>query len=729
MRIQSWRGRRCVAWLVVAVVVCIGVGTLSGQMPPDRCLVPPAMRDAILNEYSGEQAVLHVQFLSANRHRTPEEYTDRYFESDYISKEAKRFGLSDVQVEFFPVADEWDAEEADLWLVKPTLKKLASVNQVPTALAKGSTSSDVEAEAVYVGAAREGDYAGKDVTGKIVVGNAGVSNVFNLAVNQKGAVGALGTGSAGVSANSAGYTLDQLGWTSVRPGTEKGGFGWVLSLRQMIELQGYFEKGEKVVLRSHVRTKKYATKMNVITGVIPGSDPKAGELIIVAHAFETIATPGANDNCAGVGTTMEIARTLTRLIRDGVLPQPARAIRFLWVPEISGTRAFLFRHPEIADRVIVAMNYDMPGSDLEKTDSYLRMKMTPDSVPSYLNDLITNLLQFVDQTEIRTQTGNNAPFNYRLVPFIAASDHAVFNGAGIPAMQFNHWPDNFYHSSADAIGMTDPTETKRIGFVGAASFYYIATAGAEQAKALAWESAAGGEKWISEVARQSIRLLGADGATLPAQYAAASNKITWAFNRGKGGVESTNTLASDPGLQALVKTLVAGLDAHRALQASKLDSVFKAQAASLGIKPVVPAQTARMAELALLVPKKKLKPFSEEMRQLSDRSSQAGGARGAGAGGGRGAGRGAGLPSLAQSEVAGFINGQRSILEIYDAVRAEYGNVRTDVNDFKFAWVVSPEYPDINLELVASAILALEKSGQVEIAKLQPKAAPKKTGR
>jgi len=740
MTTQTRRQPRGPAWIVFAAIAISGAGTMSGQAPPDRCLVPPSIRDAILNEYSGEQAVLHVQLLSANRHRTPEEYTSRYFESDYISREAAQFGLSDVQVEYFPAGDEWDAEEADLWLVQPVTKKIASINQVRTALAKGSLSGDVEAEVVYVGAGREADYAGKDVAGKIVFGDAGVGQVFNLAVNQKGAAGALGTGSAGVSANSAGYTLDQLGWTSVTPRTDKGGFGWVLSLRQVMELQSFVERGQKIVMRSHVKTRRYPSKMNVVSAAIPGTDPKAGDLMIVAHAFETIATPGANDNCSGVGTTMEIARTLARLVRDGVLPRPKRTIHFLWVPEISGTRAYLFKHPELADTLIAAMNYDMPGSDLKKTDSYLRMKMTPDSVPSYLNGLITNLLQFVDQTEIRTQTGNNGPFNYRLVPFIAASDHAVFLAAGIPAMQFNHWPDNFYHSSADTVAMTDPTETKRIGFVGAASFYYLAMAGVPEAKALAWESAAHGEKWISEVARQSIRLMEGDGAKLPDQFAAAVNKVTWAFNRGKGGVESTLELGADASLQSLVKTLVGGLDAARASQAAKLDAVFKTQAAALGIKPVMPVLSARAIELSALIPKKKFKPFSEDVRKLTERpAGLEGGGRGGGAGaagagaagtagagaagaaGGRAAGgRGAGLPSLASSEVSGFINGTRSILEIYNAVRAEYGNVTTSNNDFKFAWVVSPQYPDIDLELVAAAVMTLEKTGQVEITKAAP---------
>ena len=181
-RSTVWCGRRAAA--VAAGVVAL-VMTAGGQVPPDRCLVPPAVRDAILNEFSGEQVRLHVQMLAANRDRAAAEYSGNYFESDYISDQAKRFGLSDVRVDYFPVADEWDAEEADLWLVQPVKEKIASLTQVPTALAKGSLSADVEAEVIYVGAGREADYAGKDVTGKIVLGNAGVGQLFNIAVNQK----------------------------------------------------------------------------------------------------------------------------------------------------------------------------------------------------------------------------------------------------------------------------------------------------------------------------------------------------------------------------------------------------------------------------------------------------------------------------------------------------------------------------------------------------------------
>jgi hypothetical protein len=76
--------------------------------------------------------------------------------------------------------------------------------------------------------------------------------------------------------------------------------------------------------------------------------------------------------------------------------------------------------------------------------------------------------------------------------------------------------------------------------------------------------------------------------------------------------------------------------------------------------------------------------------------------------------------------VPAFIDGTRTILEIYHAVRAEYGNVTTSSNDFKFAYVVTPETPDIELEAVSNYIRAMEKAGLVEVVK---KPAPQKPPR
>lgn len=673
---------------------------LSAQVTADRSVVPADIRDPILLEYSGELAQNHVTLLSVNRQRAVEEYTETFMETRYLEEMARRYGLSDVRVDFFPGRPGWIPQEADLWMVEPEEKKLAGLTLVPAALASGSGSADVEAEVVYVGAAREEDFRGKDVAGKIVLGDANVGTVFSRAVNERGAAGALGTGSAGVSRNDAGYTLDQIGWASVRPSEPGKGFGFNLSLRQFNELRGLLEGGERVVLRAKVRAMTAPIPMNVISAVIPGTDPRAGELMIVAHAFERPPTPGASDNNSGVAVTLEIGRTLAELIHRGELAQPRRTIRFLWVPEISGSRAFMYANPELEDRIVAAMNYDMPGEDLEETDSYLRMKMTPDSRPSYLNDLMADLLRFTDQTEIRTQTGNNAPFNYRLVPFISSSDHIVFLDAGIPAMQFNHWPDNFYHSSGDTPERTDPTEMKRTGFMGAASFYYLATAGAGEAMDLAWEAAANGEQWMAEVTRQASRLLNVGPEAVHERHMAARNKVYGAFRRATGTVASVTDLDDGRQVRGLVESLNRNLEEVRDLNYQRLGAAYRARCGELGVSPVEPREDPAVAAYETLVPVRTHAFYTEEYSDAQGRL--------------RGLlPPGLEIPRLATTEIQWFVDGERSVAEIWRLVRAEYGNVTTSSHEWKFAYVVTPESPDISLEDVAAYLEAMEEAGMV----------------
>jgi hypothetical protein len=71
-----------------------------------------------------------------------------------------------------------------------------------------------------------------------------------------------------------------------------------------------------------------------------------------------------------------------------------------------------------------------------------------------------------------------------------------------------------------------------------------------------------------------------------------------------------------------------------------------------------------------------------------------------------------------------FIDGRRSILDIYNAVRAECGNLQVGSTESKFAYVLGLEYPDVALETVVSIIQNLEKLGTVEIVK-----SPSNTGR
>ncbi len=669
----------------------------------DRWLVSHNIREAVLNEFSGELALRHVEILSVDRDRQKEEYSDQFMETEYVSRLAKQYGLSEVKVDFFPSREIWDAVEAELWMIEPVKKKIAGLEIVPEAVASGSSDTDVTSEVVYVGAGRDQDFRGKSVKGKIVLGSGSVGGLFRSAVNSRKALGVLGTGSSGINRNYPGALPTQIGWQSIRLQKDEKGFGFVLSRRQHDEIRSLLERNVKVVMRAQIKTQMLPYKMNVVSAAIPGTDPEAGELLMVAHLFERIATPGANDNCSGVATILEVGRTLTKLISQGILDTPRRTIRFLWVPEISGTREFMYKYPEMQHKLIAALNFDMTGADLKTTDAYLRMKKTPDSCPSYLNDLMANLLLCVDQTFIRTQWGTNSQFNYRLCPYISGSDHTIFLAAGIPTMQFNYYGDNFYHSSEDRSKHVDPTEMKRVGFMAASAFYYLATAAEQEAQDLAWESAANGDKWMAEVSRQCVLLLQNDVDKIHPGYLAARNKIEGAFLKGKGNMMSVTDLSDTEDVKALLTQLTTSLESSRENHAARLKNIYKTRCKILDVEPQEIRITEQEELFSHKVPHKLYPVYSEDYKSKSTdvnkhipKKSPV-------------------MPRLARSEIPILIDGNRTILDIYRIVRAEHAFLNTSSDEFKYAYVITPDSPDVQLQSVIDYITAMEKAGLVEI--------------
>ena len=113
---------------------------------------------------------------------------------------------------------------------------------------------------------------------------------------------------------------------------------------------------------------------------------------------------GANDNTSGSASILEMGRTYLRLINEGKLPRPKRTIHFLWVPEIIGTNAWLDAHPDVEKTLIADLNFDMEGLGLSRGGARWVLYRTPDSFPTYLNDVgqsVTEWLSDVNQERVR----------------------------------------------------------------------------------------------------------------------------------------------------------------------------------------------------------------------------------------------------------------------------------------------------------------------------------------
>jgi hypothetical protein len=238
------------------------------------------------------------------------------------------------------------------------------------------------------------------------------------------------------------------------------------------QLKRLLDKGEKVVLRAEVDAELSAGDYGIVTGHIPGTDLADQEIWFVAHLDH--CRPSANDNASGSAGILEAAETLTRLIGSGALA-PRRTIRFFWVPEINGPYAYISQHLDKTRKAVAVINMDMVGENQELCGSTFRVTGTPDSTPSFFNDLLKLNLAFmlahdyqpgrelVDPYMVVSPLGTHESWKAQMIPYSGGSDHYVFMGGviNIPATMLGSWPDYFYHSSGDTADKSDPTQLKR----------------------------------------------------------------------------------------------------------------------------------------------------------------------------------------------------------------------------------------------------------------------------
>jgi hypothetical protein len=271
----------------------------------------------------------------------------------------------------------------------------------------------------------------------------------------------------------------------------------MVSLKQARELQGRLARAERVWLRAVVRAGKHAGAYDVLTATIPGADPRLKDEEIAFSCHLDHQRPGANDNASGSVAILEVARTLSKLIREGRVPAPARTIRFIWPPEIEGTHALLNARPDIAARTKAVIHMDMVGGGPE-TKSVFHVTRGPASLPSFVNDVAEHFGEFVNEQSARFAGGESVPYSLHspeggkeallaeMAEFSSGSDHQIYTDSswGIPAIYLNDWPDRYIHTNFDVPANVDPTKLKRAAFIGAASGYFLADMKADDAPAV-----------------------------------------------------------------------------------------------------------------------------------------------------------------------------------------------------------------------------------------------------
>jgi aminopeptidase YwaD len=463
---------------------------------------------------------------------------------------------ADPAVKFwhFPSFGEWSAKQGILEISHPATfaGRLADYRSCPISLiqrSRATRAGGISTEVVYAGKGTSaGDYRG--ARGKIAICDSHrPAHVYDAAV-KAGVAGIIlyrhrplpglrtGAGVPGVR------QYNSFWWN------EQDLFGFVLTPEQGQDLAAYLVSADSrkkpVGAWALVESETSPGSLEVVTSLIPGDEAK--EILIIAHLCHP--KPSAGDNASGVAVALETHRVIAELIARGNLPKPRYGIRFLLVPELTGTFAYLSRERGHGRRLLFGLNLDMVGQDQDRTGSTLCIEAPPLAASSFTPYLLEEIVaRAFSRGAGSAGTGDLPKIRMKPTPFSGGSDHAVLSDptVGVPTPMLMQWPDRYYHTSGDSIEKVSP-ETMRRAVIAASSYAYTCALAADDD--LTWLTGVTGRglrKWVTREMGRFACCEGRHPVTLEYQ-------AEFLLQRGKDALRSIGRLSPrSRGLRALIK--------------------------------------------------------------------------------------------------------------------------------------------------------------------------------
>ncbi len=503
---KAFRTYRTTTIALLYCAVSMAGSVVGAASANDSELLPVQVMKQFAEETSGTEAKRNLdQITLYHRTRASRQYAEAV---DHVVTQLRAYGFDNAEVLEFPADGKtmfgtqksrmaWDVDFAELWILDETgtrERRLASWDAVPLSVAQDSLSGAVTAELVDVGAGLdESDYKGRDIAGKLVLTGSQPGAIADLAVAKYGAAGIV---SYAPNQKTAWWKQDdrlvRWGHLASFPAERSKTFAFMISLGEARMLMARMQTGQPVRLDAKIEAYHKPGTYQLITAAIEGADPALASQEIAFTCHLDHPRPGANDNASGCVAILEAARTLKKMIDEGVLPAPKRTIRFIWPAEIEGSIIFLSARPDMAARIKANIHMDMVGGGLE-TKAVFRIAGSPASIPSFVPVVGQYFGEFVnhhslayasgDETEfpLVAQDGGKEPLMALMEPFSMGSDHQIFSEGtwGIPGIYLHDWPDRYIHTNFDTAAMIDPTKLKRAAYIGAITAWYLANMAAD----------------------------------------------------------------------------------------------------------------------------------------------------------------------------------------------------------------------------------------------------------
>ncbi|MEX2272326.1 MAG: M28 family peptidase [Vicinamibacterales bacterium] len=527
--------------LALAVTAC---APATGYRLPATNRVPARAEraiDTLLARFDRLAAMEQVRFMSQYWRLAGNEGFDRSLDRIYERLVSSGFAmdtrglrgpdgapLAHVRVHAYPNQGHgWDHSVSALSLINadgsatPVLSKARE--RLALCINSFSTPADGRVlEVVDVGRGdRAADYAGRDVTDAIVLGDAEAGRLWREATS-RGAAGVVSTSlPAYIRPTPPGVPepprdeWDILQWSSIPYDKAKRSFGFKATPRAAATIRARLAEGP---LQARVTIASSFTERpaRMVIAEIPGIALPSERIVIAAHVQE----PGANDNASGSATLAEMAVAMRDAIARGDIARPARTITFLWLDEISGSRQWIKDHAAQAKGVMWMFSLDMTGEDVTKTGGSFLVERWPDPGavydrtwdphsewgrsdvdPKTLKGDLINDLHLAVARRVGTRTG----WVVRSNPYEGGSDHTVFGSMGIPSILDWHFTDRYYHTNFDTPDNVSADEMRNVASAVGATAWLMGSATEEEAREVASLVAEAGRLRISRERRENTK--------------------------------------------------------------------------------------------------------------------------------------------------------------------------------------------------------------------------------
>jgi len=370
-----------------------------------------------IEQHINTQKIFHdLIYMASEDNARVTGFEGEHKSADYIIKEFKKYGIESETQKFDVIAflDEGSTLKVDnLDIASKTLTYSNSTN--------GTLTESI----VYVGKGSPQDFEGKNLEGKIALIQRGDFSFYDKAVNAAKA----GAKAAIIFNNADGTFSGTLGQS---PGIPVIG----ISKTDGEDLVTKLENDNALNVTMEVKTKlEDSYSQNVIGTLKTQKNIENPKTIIVGAHFDSVDTPGANDNASGTTVMLEVARLLSHPQIKKNLNYNIKFVAF-GAEEIGlvGSEKYVEQLKETGEinDIAAMINMDMVG---------VGDKMG-----------ILNLNNNVDKTISDMAKAYIEEFGYKYsTDTSGSSDHAPFERAEIPSVFLNYGNDPNYHTDEDSI--------------------------------------------------------------------------------------------------------------------------------------------------------------------------------------------------------------------------------------------------------------------------------------